>query len=110
MFGKLGDLQAMMKQAAEMGQKMKQIHEELATKTVEASVGAGMVTVKANGQGEVVAILIDPELLKPEERETVQELVLAGVNEAARKSRELAKAEMAKLTGGIDVPGMLGLS
>lgn len=110
MFGKLGELQSMMKQAAELGRQMKQMHEELANKTVEASVGAGLVKVTANGRGEVTGIEIDPELMKPEDRETLQELVLAGVNESARKAKELAKEEMSKLTGGIDIPGMLGLS
>ena len=110
MFGKLGELQGMMKQAAELGRQMKQMHEELAHKTVEASVGAGLVKVTANGRGEMVSIQVDPELMKPEERETLQELILAAVNESGKKAKDLAKTEMAKLTGGIDIPGMMGLS
>ena len=110
MFGKLSELHSMMKQASEIGKQMKKLHAELADRTVEASVGAGMVTVTANGRGELISVTIDPELMKPEERETLQELMLSAVNEAGRKARELAKAEMAKLTGGIDVPGILGIS
>ena len=110
MFGKLSELQSMMKQAAQIGRQMKQLHEDLANRTVEVAVGAGLVKVTANGRGEVIALVIDPDLMKPEERETLQELVLAAVNEAGRKARELAKAEMAKLTGGIDIAGILGIS
>ena len=110
MFGKLSEMHSLMKQATEMGRQMKQIQEELADKTVEASVGAGLVTVTANGKGEITSVRIDPELLSPEELETLQELVVSAVNEADRKAKELAKGELSKLTGGIDVAGMLGLS
>jgi len=110
MFGKLSELHSMMKQASEIGKQIKKLHEELADRTVEVSVGAGMVTAIANGRGELISLTIDPELMKPEERETLQELMISAANEAAKKARELAKAEMAKLTGGLDIPGMLGIS
>lgn len=110
MFDKLTGMHSLIKQATEMGRQMKQINEQLANQTVEAIVGAGMVTVTADGKGEVRRVSIDPELLKPEEREMLEELVVSGVNEAGRKARELAKAEMSKLTGGVDVAGMFGFS
>lgn len=110
MFEKLSDLHSLMKQASQMGRQVKQMQEELASKTVEASVGAGLVTVTANGKGEVRTVRIDPELLRLEELETLQELVVSGVNEVGRKARELAKGELSNLTGGIDVAGFLGLS
>ena len=93
-----------------MGKQMQKLHEELAERVVEAEVGAGMVSVRANGRGELISVTIDPELMKPEEKDTLQELVLSAVNEVGRKARELAKSEMAKLTGGIDVAGILGIS
>lgn len=99
----LGDL---MKQAQKMQAKMAEMQEELAGKTVEATAGGGMVTVTANGKQEVLSIKIDPEVVKSQDAEMVEDLVLAGVNEALRKVREMAKEEMAKLTGGINIPGL----
>lgn len=99
----LGDL---MKQAQKMQAKMAEMQEELAKQTVEATAGGGMVTVIANGKQEVLSIKIDPEVVKSQDAEMVEDLVLAGVNEALRKVREMAKEEMAKLTGGINIPGL----
>lgn len=110
MWDKLTNLQSLIKQAAELGKQAEHIRGELRTKTVEASVGGGMVTVRANGLADVISISIDPSLLVPEEREMVQELVAAAVNEAAHKARELARQELSALTGGIDVAGMMGMS
>jgi len=110
MFEKLGNLKNLMKHAGQMGQRMKEAHDALGDKRVEASVGAGLVSVTANGRGELIEVTIDPELLKPEERETLQELLLSAVNETGRKARELAKAEMSNLTGGLDIGQILGSS
>ena len=95
-----------MKQAQKMQAKMAEMQEELAKQTVEATAGGGMVTVIANGKQEVLSIKIDPEVVKSQDAEMVEDLVLAGVNEALRKVREMAKEEMAKLTGGINIPGL----
>lgn len=99
----LGDL---MKQAQKMQAKMAEMQEELAKKTVGATAGGGMVTVTANGKQEILSIKIDPEVVKSQDAEMVEDLVLAGVNEALRKVREMAKEEMSKLTGGINIPGL----
>ena len=99
----LGDL---MKQAQKMQAKMAEMQEELSKKTVEATAGGGMVTVTANGKQEILSIKIDQEVVKSQDAEMVEDLVLAGVNEALRKVREMAKEEMAKLTGGINIPGI----
>lgn len=99
----LGDL---MKQAQKMQARMAEMQEELAKKTVEATAGGGMVTVTANGKQEILSIKIDPEVVKSQDAEMVEDLVLAGVNEALRKVREMAKEEMSKLTGGINIPGL----
>ena len=85
---------------------MQKTQEELANKNVEASVAGGKVTVVANGAGDVQSIRIDPSVVDPEDVEFLQELVLSGVQEAVTKGKEMAAAEMSKLTGGLGLPGM----
>ena len=99
-FGKL------MKQAQEMQAKMAKVQEELAKKEIEVSSGGGMVTVKMNGQQEVLNITIDPEVFKDGDKEMLEDLVVAAVNEARRKALDLAKDEMSRITGGLSIPGM----
>lgn len=79
--------------------------EELAKKTVEASVGGGKVTVVATGAGDVVSIKIDPSVVDAEDVDFLQDLVLKGVQEAITKGKDMAAAEMKKLTGGMNLPG-----
>jgi DNA-binding YbaB/EbfC family protein len=100
------DIQKLMKQAQEMQAGMQKTQEELASKNVEASVGGGKVTVVANGSGDVKSIHIDPSVVDPEDVDFLQELVLSGVQEAVTKGKEMAAAEMSKLTGGLGLPGM----
>ena len=97
----------MMKQAQKMQKRMMEIQEELANRTVEATVGGGMVTVIANGQQDVMSISIDPEVVDPDDIEMLQDLILAAVNEAHRKAQELMTDEMNALTGGIKIPGLM---
>lgn len=99
----MGDI---LKQAQMMQSKMESIQKELANKRVEASVGGGMVKVTADGQQNILDIKISPEIIKPEEAEMLQDLVLSGVQEAIKLSRELAAKEMSGLTGGMSLPGM----
>ena len=101
----LGDL---MKKAQQMKASMDRLQEELATREVEAGAGGGMVTARATGAQEIVSIEIDPSVIDPAEREMLQDLVQAAVNEALRKSKEMMKEEMAKITGGLPVPDILG--
>jgi len=98
----------MMKQVQKMQQEMARVQEELGSKTVKASSGGGMVTVVANGHQEVVELRIDPEAVDPEDVELLQDMVVAAVNEALRQSREMAAEAMAKVTGGINIPGLPG--
>ena len=100
------DIQKLMKQAQQMQAGMQKTQEELANKNVEASVGGGKVTVVANGAGDVQSIHIDPSVVDPEDVEFLQDLVLSGVQEAVTKGKEMAAAEMSKLTGGMGLPGM----
>lgn len=90
-----------------MQKQMMEIQEELADRTVEATVGGGMVTVVANGQQDILSIRIDPEVVDPNDVEMLQDLVLAAVNEAHRKAQELMTQEMNKLTGGLKIPGLV---
>ena len=96
-----------MKQAQRVQKQMLEIQEELANRTVEATVGGGMVTVVANGQQDIMAIRIDPEVVDPNDIEMLQDLILAAVNEAHRKAQELMTTEMNKLTGGLKIPGLM---
>ena len=97
----LGNL---MKQAQRMKAEAERIQAEAAGKRVEGTAGGGMVTVVCNGQGEVVAVKIDPEVAGPDELEMLQDLVVAATNEALRKARELLSQEMGRLTGGLGLP------
>ena len=101
----LGDL---MKKAQQMKASMDRLQEELATKEVEAGAGGGMVTVRATGAQEIVSINIDPSVIDPEEKEMLQDLVQAAVNEALRKSKDMMQEEMGKITGGLPVPDIFG--
>ncbi len=100
------DIQKIMKQAQAMQAGMQKTQEELAAKKVEATVGGGKVTVVANGAGDVQSITIDPSVVDPNDVEFLQELVLSGVQEAVKKGKEMAAAEMSKLTGGLGIPGL----
>lgn len=95
------------KQAQQMQKKMMQLQEELASKTVEAASGGGMVTAVVNGKHELVSLKIEKDVVNPDDIEMLQDLVVAAVNEAVRKAQEMATAEMSKLTGGITIPGMI---
>jgi nucleoid-associated protein EbfC len=97
-------LSNIMKQAQQMQERVKKLQEEAAGKTVEASSGGGMVAVVANGRQEVLSIKIDPSVVDPKDIDMLQDLVTAAVNEALRKSQDLMKEEMGKLTAGMGLP------
>ncbi len=100
------DFQNVLKQAQEMQFRLAKLQEELAGKTVEASSGGGMVTVVANGRQEILSVRIEKEVVTQEEVDLLQDLVRAAVNEALSRSREMMAAEMAKITGGMNLPGL----
>jgi DNA-binding YbaB/EbfC family protein len=97
----------MMKQAQQLQAKMLKLQEELAEKTVETSAGGGMVKVVANGRQQLVSIQIEKEVVDPEDVEMLQDLILAAVNDALNKAQEMTAEEMNKLTGGLNLPGMM---
>ena len=102
-FGPLGDI---MKQAQELQQRLGQIQEQAAARTVEATAGGGMVTAVVTGRLEVISLRIDPEVLKSGDVEMVQDLVVAAVNQGIRSAQEMMAEEMKKVTGGLKIPGM----
>ena len=100
------NMNSMMKQAQKMQKKMLEAQKDLATKTVEASSGGGMVKVVANGAQKIESIVLEKEVVDPEDVEMLQDLVLSAVNDALKKSQEMVSAEMGKLTGGMNIPGL----
>ena len=97
----------LLKQAQDMQARMAKVQEELAHKTVDGSAGGGMVQVTVNGQFNLTAVKIEPSVISVEENGMLEDLVLAAVNDGMRKAREMASAEMAKLTGGFKIPGLM---
>ncbi|MGA7105237.1 MAG: YbaB/EbfC family nucleoid-associated protein [Candidatus Deferrimicrobiaceae bacterium] len=100
------DMQEILRQAQRMQERLARAQEELAEKTVEASSGGGMVTAIVNGRQEVVSIRIEKEVVSPEDVELLQDLVAGAVNEAMSRSRKMMADEMAKITGGMNLPGL----
>ena len=94
------------KQAQQIHARIAQLQEEMAGKTVEASSGGGMVNVVISGKQEIMRIRIDPEVVNREDIEMLQDLIVAAVNEAIRKSQEMMTEEMKKATGGLNIPGL----
>lgn len=103
----MGNLGNIMKQAQQMKAQMERIQEAAAAKRVEGSAGGGMVVVVADGRGEVVEVRIDPEVAAADDREMLQDLILAATNDALRKSRDLLTQEMGRLAGGLGIPGLI---
>lgn len=96
-----------MKQAQKLQAKMQRLQEEMAEKTVETTSGGGMVKVVASGKQQVLSIQIEKEVVDPDDVEMLQDLILAAVNDALLKSQEMVTREMSKLTGGLNIPGLM---
>lgn len=94
----------MLQQAQQVQGRLQQMQQELESKTVSASSGGGMVTVTADGKGQVRQVRIDPTVVNPADVEMLEDLVLAAVTEAQKKAAELAQEEMQKVTGGLSLP------
>ena len=100
----MNQLQQLMKQAQKMQVKVARVQEEMAEHREEAAAGGGVVTVGANGKGELTDVVISAEVAG--DVEMLQDLVLAAANEALRKCREATEREMKKATGGMNLPGL----
>jgi hypothetical protein len=95
-----------MKQAQLMQQKMTRLQEELGERQVEATAGGGMVHAVVNGKQQLLSLKIEKSVVDPEDVEMLQDLVLAAVNEAIKKSQDMMQSEMGKITGGMNIPGL----
>ncbi|OGP97866.1 MAG: nucleoid-associated protein, YbaB/EbfC family [Deltaproteobacteria bacterium RBG_19FT_COMBO_52_11] len=97
----------LVRQAQQLQAKMLKVQEEMATRTAEASAGGGMVTAVANGKQELISIKLEKEVVNPEDLEMLQDLIVAAANAALKKAQEMVSEEMKKLTGGINIPGIM---
>ena len=105
MFG--GNMQGMMKKVQKMQKDMKKLQDELKQRTVEVNVGGGALTIVMNGEKNVESVKInDKNVIDPEDTEMLEDLIVAGVNEANKKVDDMMAAEMSKITGGMKLPGM----
>lgn len=107
--GQLGDMAKIMKQAQEMQSRMADVQARLDTIGVEGEAGAGLVRVAANAKGEVKGLSIDPSLFKPEDREVVEDLIVAAIQDAMAKAGAAAAEEMGKVTEGLNLPAGMKL-
>ncbi len=100
------EMNEIMRQAQQMQQKLGQVQNELANRSVTATVGGGMVSVTFNGRNELLSIHIDKEVINPDDQVMLQDLIVSAVNEGIKKAQDMAQAEMRKLTGGLNIPGI----
>jgi len=107
--GQIGDMAKMMKQAQKMQSEMAGVQERMADIMVTGESGAGMVTAEANAKGELKGLSIDPSLFTPDDKQVVEDLILAAIKDAQAKATEAAQAEMAKVTEGLGLPADMKL-
>lgn len=113
MFGNLGNLASVLKQAPEMLKQAQQMQEQMGQMRanldklrVEGSAGGGMVKVEASGQQRILAVHVEKSLIESDDQELLEDLLVAATNQALEKAKEAASAEFGKLTGGLNVPGL----
>lgn len=109
MFGALGNIASLMKQAREMGQRMESLQAELKQKRATGAAGGGMVEIEINGLQEALACRIDPQLMPEGDRELLEDLVCGAVNDAVAKAKLLHAESLKNMAGGMNVPGMAEL-
>ncbi|NCS88876.1 MAG: YbaB/EbfC family nucleoid-associated protein [Ignavibacteria bacterium] len=101
-----GGMQGMLKQVQKMQAEMQKVQGELSNKTVSEEAGGGMIKATANGNKEIVSVEIDPQVINAEEKEILEDLVVAAVNKALQSAAKMAEEEMMKVTKGMLPPGM----
>ena len=101
-----GDISKLLGQFKDIQANMQQMNEQLRQRVTEASSGGGMVTAQVNGKGELMGIKIDPQAVDVNDLEMLEDLVIAAVNAGVAKSQEMAKEEMSKVMGGLNIPGL----
>ena len=104
MFKGLGNLGSILKQAQEMGGKLQSVNEELKKRRVVGRSGADLIEVEANGLGQILRITIDPGLIERRDREMLEDLIPAAVNQALAKAKEMHAEALRELTGGMNLP------
>lgn len=102
----ISNIGGLLKQAQELQERVSRVQEELGQRTVSASAGGGMVTAVVSGRLQLVSLSIDAEALATADREMLQDLVVAAVNEGIRRAQAMMNEELGKLTGGLKIPGM----
>ena len=100
------NMQAMLKQAQKMQEDMAAMQEELESREYDISAGGGVVNVKISGKKEILSVKISPEVVDPDDIETLEDLIVAAVNEAIKKVESVSSEEMQKITGSMGLPGM----
>ena len=105
-FPKMPDLGGLMQAAQRMQEELQRVQRELETKHVEATAGGGMVTAVVSGRLDLVSLKLDPAVVDPKDLTMLQDLVTAAVNQALAKAKAMSQAELAKVTGGMSIPGM----
>lgn len=106
MFGALGDIATLMKQAKEMQGKMGEVQDRLAKMRIRGSAGGGMVVIEVNGKQDVINCEIDTVLIEGGDREMLEDLVVSAMNDALAKSRDVAAESMKEAAGGLNIPGL----
>ncbi len=100
------NMNSMIRQAQKMQEDMAAMQEELESREYDVSAGGGVVSVKINGKREILSINIEPEVVDPDDIETLSDILVAAVNEAIKKVDEVSETEMSKITGQMNIPGM----
>ena len=100
------NMQSMIKQAQKMQEDMAAKQAELEEREYDVSAGGGVINVKINGKKEIMSVNIDPEVIDPDDKETLEDLIVAAVNEAIKKVESVSADEMQKITGTMSIPGM----
>jgi DNA-binding YbaB/EbfC family protein len=97
----------LMKQAQQFQEKLAAVQNDLGNQQVVGSAGAGMITVTMNGKGELLGLVIEQALVQPDNTQMLQDLIVAAVNDGIAKAKELGKSEMTRLTGGLNISGLV---
>lgn len=103
---KMGDIGGLLKQMQQMQSKVDELQKEMEALQVEGSAGGGMVTATCNGKHELISVIIDPEVIDPQDPDMLQDLIVAAVNQARQKASEAQSEKMSELTGGLNIPGL----
>ena len=106
MGGGPSNMQSMLKQAQKMQEDMEALQAELEEKEYDVAAGGGVINVKINGKKEILSVKIAPEVVDPDDIETLEDLIVAAVNEGIKKVEAISQSEMQKITGSMNIPGM----